>query len=389
MSTVSSLPSSPGTATPLRLTPVSGRRALTHFIRLPWAIYANDPAWVPPLRLERRQHLAPSNPYFAHARWQGWLAWRGDRPVGRISAQVDRLHLEQHQDATGFFGLLEAVDDAAVFQALFDTAEGWVRVQGLRRVMGPFNLSINDESGLLVEGFETPPALLMGHARPYYGGRVEEQGYQPVKDLLAYRLRADFPVPAAMQVLTRKVGDRIVLRPLRRARLAEDLGLMREIFNDAWSHNWNFVPFTEAEFARIGRDLTRLIDPDFIQIAEVDGVAAAMIVLLPNLNELLADLDGRLLPFGWLKLLWRLRYAYPRSARVPLMGVKRCYHNTLLGTALTWLVIAALRPPAQRRGIQEVELSWILEDNFKIRNVIESLGGTVYKRYRVYQKALG
>ncbi len=372
----------------IQIVPVTTRRELKSFIRLPWSIYAADPQWIPPLLFERRQHLSKQNPYFAHADWRSWLAWRQHRSVGRISAQVDQLHLQLHQDATGFFGMLEAVDDPAVFQALLTTAENWLRAQGLRRILGPFSLSINDECGLLVEGFDTPPAVMMGHAHPYYATRLEQQGYVKAKDLLAYRMVDDFVMSPAMQVVVRKAVNRVRLRPLDRSQLEQDLALLRDIFNDSWSQNWNFVPFTEAEFRHMGRDLARLLPDDFVQIAEVDGVPAAMGILMPNLNEIIRDLNGRLLPFGWLKLLWRLKRAYPKTARVPLLGVRKRYQQSMLGAALAVLIIDGMRNAGKKRGIQEAELSWILEDNMKMRGLIEELGGTIYKRYRIYQKEL-
>ncbi len=377
-------PSSP----PLRVTRVSNRRELRRFIRVPWHLYNADPSWVPPLMVERHEHLSPQNPYFQHAQWCAWLALRGDHVVGRISAQLDRLHLERHMDSTGFFGMLEAEDQPEVFRDLLSAAENWLRSRGMHRIRGPFNLSINQECGLLVDGFDTPPSLLMGHALPYYGARLEEQGYVPVKDLLAYRLDTAFSLPPGMVRLAEKLQDRIRLRPLRRSRLDEDVAILRDIFNDAWSANWSFVPFTEAEFAAMARDLVRLVDDEFVQIAEVDGEPAAMIAILPNLNEVIRDLDGRLLPFGWLKLLWRLKISHPKTARVPLMGVRKRHQTSLVGTALTYLLIDALRTPVANRGVREVEMSWILEDNTPMRRVIESLGGLAYKRYRVLEKTL-
>ncbi len=387
MTTVPSLaPSQP--LVPVRVTQVLGRRDLERFIRVPWALYGSDPLWIPPLLMERRQHLSRANPYFQHASWCAWLAYRGDRAVGRISAQVDRLYLERHGSATGFFGLLEAEDDPEVFRQLFNAAETWLRQQGIEQVQGPFNLSINHECGLLVDGFDTPPSLLMGHALPHYQTRVEEMGYSAAKDLLAYRMDPNFHKPAAMVRLTDKMQARIRMRPIRRSRLKEDVAALRDIFNDAWSENWGFVPFTKTEFDTMARDLVRLVPDEFVQIAELDGEPAAMIVILPNVNEAIRDLDGRLLPFGWLKLLWRLKISYPKTARVPLMGVRRRHQTSLVGTALAYLLIDAVRGPVTSRGIREVEMSWILEDNTPMRRVIESLGGEVYKRYRIYERIL-
>ena len=374
---------------PLCIKAVEGRQVLRQFLRLPWSLYPGDPAWVPPLILERREHISSRNPFFDHARYRGWLAYRDEKPVGRISAQIDRLHLERYQDATGFFGLLEMEDDPEVSRALLDTAETWLRSQGMRRMLGPFNLSINQECGLLVEGFDTPPMVMMGHARPYYAARLEEQGYGKAKDLLAYRISADFTLSPVMESLLARVAKRVQVRCLRRDRFPEELRILQDIFEDAWSNNWGFIPFTEREFQHVGQMLRLLVPDDLVQIAEVDGEPAAMIVAFPNVNEAIQDLNGRLFPFGWLKLLWRLKVRHPRTARVPLMGVRKQYQNSMLGAALALLVIATLQKFGVRRGVREVELSWILEDNTGTRNIIESLGGTVYKRYRIYGKDLG
>ncbi|UCF01656.1 MAG: N-acetyltransferase [Deltaproteobacteria bacterium] len=373
---------------PLRVVPVEGRRGLRQFIRLPWSIYLDDPAWVPPLLIERRQHLSSRNPFFEHAKCKFWLAYRGATPVGRISAQVDQLHLERYEDSTGFFGLLEAEDEAETFRVLMNTVETWLSAQGMRRVLGPFNLSINQECGLLVEGFDTPPAVMMGHARPYYSARVEENGYRKEKDLLAYRIDADFELTRAMRAVIARAGRHVHVRRLRKTRFGEELQILQDIFEDAWSQNWGFVPFTKAEFEHLGQNLKHIVYDDYVRIAEVDGSPDAMIIGIPNVNEVIRDLNGRLLPFGWLKLLWRLKVTRPKTARVPLMGVRRRYHNSLLGAALALMVIDRSRRPGVDYGVKEVELSWILDDNKGMRNILESLGGVVYKRYRIYGKEL-
>ncbi|MEN8260897.1 MAG: N-acetyltransferase, partial [Pseudomonadota bacterium] len=227
------------------------------------------------------------------------------------------------------------------------------------------------------------------HARPYYGTRIDEQGYTRVKDLFAYLIRADFHRPAVMKALVKTAEAKARVRPLRRSHLKEDLAILRDIFNDAWSENWHFVPFTEQEFEYIGRSLMMLAHEDFVQIAEIDGEPVAMIAALPNINEAIHDLNGRLFPIGWAKLLWRLRVSCPRTARIPLMGVRKRFQNSRLGPGLAFLVINALREPAIRRSIQGVEMSWILEDNAGMRNIIETIGGVAYKRYRIYQKSIG
>lgn len=377
------------TSAPLRIVPLAGKADLDRFIKLPGSILGSDPNWISPLHLERRLHLgAKTNPWFEHARWQGWIAYRGDRPVGRISAQIDSLHLERYEDATGFFGMLDAEDSQETFAALIGAAEQWLRGEGIRRVRGPLSLSINDEVGLLVDGFDTPPVFMMGHAWPYYGAHIEACGYRKAKDMLAYMIAPDFPAPKVMKRLLEKSGKQVRVRPLDRSRFDEELATLRDIFNDAWAENWGFVPFTEAEFKDLGHTLRVLIASELIQIAEVDGVPAAFIAALPNVNETIRDFDGKLLPFNWAKLLWQLKVRFPKSSRVPLMGVRRSFHNTPLGPGLAFLVIDAVRHELVARGVQQVELSWILEDNAGMRNIIESIGGHDYKRYRVYEREL-
>jgi len=289
---------------------------------------------------------------------------------------------------TGFFGLLEAEDEAETFHALLGTAETWLRNQGMSRIRGPFNLSINQECGLLVEGYDTPPMIMMGHARPYYADRLTAEGYQRSKDLLAYRIATDFMPPALMQAAVKKAADRVRIRSMRRSRMNEELRILQEIFEDAWSDNWGFIPFTKEEFRHLGHSLRLLVDDECVQIAEVDGTPAGMLIALPNLNEAIRDLHGRLLPFGWLKLLWRLKVKRPTTARVALMGVRKCFQRSALGTALAFMLIDAVRSYGIRRGVREVELSWILEDNMRMRDMLTMIGGVPYKRYRIYEKAL-
>jgi hypothetical protein len=373
----------------LEIREVEDRKGLKAFISVPWSLYRDDPNWVPPLKIERRDAFSEKNPWFQHARWKAWIAFRDGQPVGRISAQIDELFLEQHDAHTGFFGLVEGTEDPEVFEKLFSLAENWLRGQGMKTVIGPFNLGINQEIGCLVEGFDSPPYIMMGHAKPYYDAQIHGQGYQKVQDVLAYEVTSDmFAMPQNIQALLNRLEGKISVRQVDRSQTPAELETMRNIFNDAWSANWGFVPFTEAEFAAVGKELFMIVPPDFSWIAEADGVPAAFIVLLPNLNEVIADLDGRLLPFGWLKLLWRLKIRFPRTGRVPLMGVRKEFQNTRLGPALAFLASRALHEPTQLRQMEKVEMSWILEQNQAMRNIIEKIGGRVSKRYRMYQKSL-
>jgi len=372
----------------LTVKPVMSYRDMSDFINIPWKIYSDDPMWVPPLRLERRFHFSKYNPFFEHGEWQAWVAYQHNRPVGRISAQIDQLHRQRYGDNTGHFGLLECINDADVFNALILHAEAWLAARHTRCITGPFNLSINQDCGILVEGFDTPPFVMMPHTANWYPQLLESQDYYPAKDLFAYKIAVDFEPPRIVQQLIQRHAHQIHLRSLDREQLTKEMEILRDIFNDAWSENWGFVPFTEAEFAELGNSLKYLVHNDYIQIAEVDGMPAAFMVALPNLNEVFAELDGHLFPFGWLKLIRRLKRHEITTARIPLMGVRKQFHNTSLGMALACTVIEAPKKIGLAHGIHEVELSWILEDNLPMRGILNNIGSKAYKRYRIYGKTL-
>lgn len=368
--------------------PVNDRRSMRDFINLPWQIYRDDPQWIPPLRLERRLHFSKFNPFLKHGEWQAWLAYRGDQVVGRVSAQIDLLHRERYGPDTGHFGSFECTDDTEVSNALMAAAENWLAERDTKHITGPFNLSINQDCGILVEGFETPPVIMMPHSLPYYGGLIEANGYQGVKDMLAYWVDVRFRNSPAMLRLVKKFSANIHVRKLRRSKFSEDMEIMRTIFNDGWSENWGFVPFTKAEFAELGTMLRLFLPNEFIQIAEVDGEAAAFSVILPNLNEVFSELDGSLFPLGWLHLIRRLKSNSISTARLPLLGVRKRYQRSALGAALAYMVVDASWPPVLSKGIKEAEMSWILEDNKPMRSILDNVGGKLYKRYRVYEKVL-
>ncbi|MGI9324727.1 MAG: N-acetyltransferase [Pseudomonadales bacterium] len=370
-----------------QIVPVQTRKELTDFIRAPSQLYRNDPNYITPLMFERRQALSPKNPYFAHAQWQAFVAYASGKPIARISAQIDAL--QQHEQcATGCFGMFEAPDDPELVSALFQHAHEWLRSRGIEQVAGPFSLSINQELGLLVEGFDTPPFFMMPHGLPYYERLVLAQGYQPTEDLLAMVLDPAHPNPSVMRRLISRYAERIHIRPVNRKRLTEELEVLCEIFNDAWQDNWGFVPFTREEFQAMGRELVMVVPKQLAQVAEVDGVPVAFCVMVPNLNEIIADLQGRLLPFGWLKLLWRLKVRFPSTSRAPLMGVRKQFQDTPLGPALAFTVMDVVRRRSAERGIKQLEMSWILESNHAMRKMGEVMGAKVSKRYRMYSRAL-
>ncbi len=262
----------------------------------------------------------------------------------------------------------------------------------MKRVVGPVSFSMWDQPGLLVEGFDTPPYVLMGHARPYFAGRIEATGYRRAEDLLAYRYSPDMAVPDVMR--------RILNRALRRGELKvrtirmdkkhvdEEIGLLLDIVNDAWSDNWGFVAMTKAEIDDLAGILKLLLRPGDVAIAEYQGKPAAFAAVFPNLNEAIRDLGGRLLPFGWAKLLWRMKVRRPKSARMPMMGVRKTLQSSPMGAALALAVIEATKKFNYAHGLTDSELSWILERNEGVRHVIELVGGVPYKRYRIYEKPL-
>ncbi len=373
----------------IEIVPVVGRAMLDRFIRLPERLHVDDPHYIAPLHMERLDALTPKNPFFGHAEIQFWLAVQGGRDVGRISAQIDQQALAIRPDAAGQFGLIAAEDDPAIFRALFNTAADWLRARGMKAIEGPFNLNINEEIGLLIDGFDSPPMLLMGHDKPYVGARIEELGFVKEKDVFAYLYDVRGELPAgARRLVNRKLPADLKVRRLDFKRYDEEIRSVTEIFNDAWRGNWGFVPLTAIETDYLAKTLKPLLDPRLTSIIEQNGQPVGFLVCLPNLNEAIHDLNGKIFPFGWAKLLWRLKVAGVKTARVPLMGVKRSVAKGVIGGLLPFLMIDMVRKEAMKIGFTHIELSWILEDNLPMRRINEGLGSIPYKTYRIYSKAL-
>ena len=315
------------------------------FVDFAWEVYKDDPAWVPPLKDEVHGLLNPKkNPWFEHARAELWLAERDGRVVGRISAQVDDLVQTHMGEGTGQWGMFEALDGEAA-AALIAAAEEWLRGQGMTRALGPISLSIWDEPGLEIEGFAEPPTVMMGHHRPEYRGWIEAAGYAKAKDLLTYEVDiTNWSDPLTDRLVAAgERNSRIRIRTVDKSRFAEEARIILNLLNDAWSNNWGYVPLTEAEIAYAGKKLKPIIYEDLVRIAELDGEPVAFMLTLPDINELIADLDGRLFPFGWAKLLWRLRKPRTRRVRVPLMGVAKKLHGSRLASQLAFMLIEFTR----------------------------------------------
>ena len=376
---------------PIEIVPVQTKAQWRDFHHLPFKIYKGDPQWVAPLLLERQFHFQPKhNPYFQHARAAFFLAYRGGEPVGRITAQIDQLHLERYNDATGHFGFIEAVDDAEVFGALLKAAEDWLRQNGMKRAIGPVSFSLWDQPGLLVEGFDTPPYVMMNHHRPYYAGHITSAGYQKAEDLIAYRYGPQASLKSWDRLMARAMrGGEVTLRNIHMdKRFRDEVAMLLDIINDAWSDNWGYVRMTQAEIDELAGVLKLLLRTGDVAIAEYQGKPAAFTAIFPNLNEAIRDMNGRLFPFNWIKLLWRMKVKRPKTARMPMMGVRKSLQATPIGAALALSVIRSVREFNFSNGVEDSELSWILERNDRVRHVIEMVGGVPYKTYRVYEKPL-
>ena len=371
--------------------PVATKADRRAFVDLAWAVYRDDPAWVPPLKDEVHALITPGkNPWFEHARAQLWLAERDGKVVGRISAQVDVLVQQHMGEGTGQWGMFEALDGEAA-AALIATAENWLRAQGMMRALGPVSLSIWDEPGLEIEGFAEPPTVMMAHHRPEYRGWIEAAGYAKAKDLLTYEVDiANWHDERIGRLIA--AGERnpkIRIRTVDKSRFDEEARLILGLLNDAWSGNWGYVPLTASEIAYAGKKLKPIIYEELVRVAEYDGEAVAFMITLPDINELIRDLNGRLFPFGWAKLLWRLRKPRTRRARVPLMGVATRLHNTRLATQLAFMLIEHTRRDAVGKfGIEVGEFGWILEDNTGMLSIAELPGAKANHRYRIFEKAL-
>jgi len=377
----------------LTIIPVTSAADRRRFVDLVYRLYAKDPHFVPPLRSEMLALIGgiKSNPWFEHARAQFWLAVRDGVVVGRISAQVDQLVLEHMGAGTGHWGLFECIDDKTVADLLLDTAEAWLREQGMTRAQGPFSLSIWDEPGLLVKGFGQSPTVMMGHHRPCYRSLIEARGYFGIKDLHSWGLRIDQPFPEIVQriVAASERNTRLVTRRVDKSRFEAEAALILDILNDAWSTNWGYVPLTSAEIAHVGKKLKPIVYEDLIRIAEYDGVPVGFMISLPDINEFIRDLGGRLFPFGWAKLFWRLRAPRVKTIRVPLMGIRKSLQGHRIASLMAFQMIELIRRDAVPTfGATYGELGWILDDNGPMRSIADAIDSKVMRTYRVYEKPL-
>lgn len=381
---VTTTPAAPGAPT-CDVRPVASRRERRAFVTLPWRLYADAPCWVPPLLIsEKARFSARKHPYYAHADVQLFVAWRDGRPVGRIAAHVNANHNEYWDDAVGFFGFFECVDDSTVAEALFSTAAEWLRARGRTTMRGPMNFSTNEELGFLVEGFDKLPAVMMPYTHPYYLDQAERFGLHKAMDLLAWHIDTGIVDLSRYEPLADRVRERVgfTIRNFNMKDFRGEVDRIKQVYNDAWSRNWGFVPMTDAEFEHFAREVKPLVQPACVQIAEKDGEPIAFCISLPDVNKILARMNGRLFPTGLIKLLFGMRKL--TALRTITLGTRKAYRKR--GIESVFLVEIVRRTIAA--GYRSSEMSWMLEDNHLINKPLEKMGGRLDKRYRIVEMAL-
>ncbi len=380
----------------LTIRPVETKKDRKIFIDLPFRLYADDPNWVPPLKSEALGLITPEkNGWFSHAKAQLFLAEENGSVVGRISAHIDTLALTMPPEqgfgpGVGQWGLMEA-ERQDIFQALLARAEAWLREQGMTRAMGPISMSIWEEPGLLIDGYDHPPTIMMGHAKREYRGWIEWAQYRPIKQLMTYEVDVTKQFPPIVQRII-KSGEknaRITVRNVDKTKFEEEAAIILAILNDAWKDNWGFVPLTPPEIKDVGVKLKPIVFNDLIRIAELDGKPVAFMITLPDLNEAITPLNGSLLPFGWAKLLWWLRKPKVRTVRVPLMGVVKELQASRMASQLAFMMIEYIRRASVANyGASRAEIGWILDDNQGMRSIAETIESRVNKVYQVYERTL-
>ena len=376
--------------------PITDKAGRARFVDLGRRFAAATPHSVPQLRHEQLELVDPArNPFFGHARVQLFIATRGGRDVGRISAHIDELALDLPESqgfgpGTGMFGYFDA-DDAEIAGELLRTAEDWLRGEGMTRSLGPISLSIWEEPGLLVRGHDHSPIIMMGHHPAHYQGWIESLGYAPVKKLLTYDLDVTKPFPPLVRriVQSGERNERIRMRNADTSRFESEVRIILDILNDAWSDNWGFVPFTDREISYAAKKLKPLVHPELVKIVELDGAPAAFLITFPDVNGVLKDIGGKMFPFGWFKLLRWARNPSGSAMRVPLMGVLKKHHNTRLASQLAFMMIDTIRREAHETfGATYGEIGWILDDNQGMIAIADMIGSTVNREYLIYAKSL-
>lgn len=382
--------------TEIIIQPVATKAQIKQFVDIAYRLNASDPNWIPPLKSEVMNIITPGkNPFFEHADVQFFLAMRDGEAVGRISAHIDHLALQQPPEqgmgpGTGNWGFMEAADEA-VMHALIKTAESWLKEKGMNRVLAPLSLSVWEEPGLLTMGHDQPPMILMGHHNAAYPGWIEALDYKSAKRLVTY----DLPVQNGFPELVNRIvksGERnkkLKIRMVEKKNFDRDAAIIMNILNDAWSDNWGFVPMTDHEIEHAGKSLKPIVHEEIIRIAELEGEPVGFMMALPNINQVTKDMNGSLLPFGWAKLLWWLKFPQSKIMRVPLMGVIKELQNSRLASQMAFMMIEYIRRDATARfGTETAEIGWVLDDNKGMMAIADAIKSKVNKEYQIYEKAI-
>jgi hypothetical protein len=368
--------------------PLGFGREAKPFVDVMWRVYQDDPAWIPELRRVQMDQLNPDhNPFLRYGEAQLFLAERDGVAVGRISAQINPAHDAYHNERGGFFGFFECIDDPEAVQALVDAAAAWLRARNVDWMRGPISFTVNQETGTLIDGFEIPPMVGMPHGRPYYDDRLQAVGLTPIKDLVAWRYPVRELSERSLKARERVLAlDNVSVRQMERKHLRRDIGIAVGIFNDAWQDNWGFIPVRDDEIDQLSSDLAQFADPRLTAIVSIDDEPAAMVIAIPNLNDAARDINGRLFPFGAIKLKWRL-WRGPDSGRVILLGVRRKF-RTRTYAGLHLLLFTEVHLRGKMLGFDWAELGWVLEDNALLNSALPRMGASIHKTYRLYQQTL-
>ena len=372
--------------TDVRILEVVGKKELTQFIDLPWSLYQSYPYWIPTPKLIQKQIFHPKHPFYKTADMAKWIAVKNGQVVGRIAAIVNHAYNKAHSEKKGFFGFFESSNDKSIASTLLRTAEQWLVGRGMNSMSGPFNPSINYESGLLIEGFDDFPQIMMTYNPPYYAELLESQGFTKAKDFYAYKVSFPFEYPD----LVRKIADRAAKRPnvtvrcLDKRRWKNEVASIRDIYNSSWKENWGFIPMGDDEFDVMAKDMKSIVDERLVIIVEDGGKMVGFMLVLPDYHRVFKKIpSGKLFPFGIFKLLTGKKYI--DRIRVMALGVEEKYRKAGLDTLL---YVKALDDAREIKGLKEVEFSWVLEDNANMNSIIDRMNSDRYKVYRIYERSL-
>lgn len=357
------------------------------FIEFPYELYKGNENWVEPLRFDVKNNLdVKKNPFYSHSKIALWIAEKNGRIAGRIAGIINDNHNEFHKDKTGFFGFFDCINDKKVSRLLFDKASEFIKEYGMDTLRGPVSPSTNDECGLLIDGFDKPPVMLMPYNPEYYADLVEDYGFKKAKDLLAFWITPEVVKDEKMMSKLDRIAEMIIkkenltIRNLNLKDFDNEVQKVREVYNDAWEKNWGFVPMTVDEFKYVAKSLKLIADPDYIEFAEIDGHPVGFSLALPDVNQAIKGLNGKLMPFGFIKFL--LNKKKINQLRVLIMGLKKDYQKKGIDAIFYRNIIKA----GYRKGLKGAEISWILEDNYAMKQTTEKLGASVYKTFRIFDK---